>query len=66
MNAEIEILGAYLPWWVVIGVIAYAAAWLTVRGMEHFRLTRFVWHLPLFFLALVVIFYSAFGLALAP
>lgn len=66
MNAEIDIAGIYLPWWLIIGVFAYLAAWLAVRLLEMARLTRFIWHLPLFFLALVVIFYSAFGLALAP
>ncbi|MDD5200831.1 MAG: DUF1656 domain-containing protein [Terrimicrobiaceae bacterium] len=66
LNAEIDFLGTYVPWWLVIGVIAYLAAWLCVRLLEHARLTRHIWHLPLFFLALVVLFYSAVGLALAP
>jgi len=50
----------------VVGVAAYLAAWVFVRTLEHLQLTRFVWHLPLFFLALVLVFYSAIGLAFAP
>lgn len=65
-NAELDLLGVFVPWWLVIGVFAYLAAWFVVRMLERFRLTRHVWHLPLFFLALVVLFYSAIGLALAP
>ncbi len=65
-NAEIDVLGTFVPWWIVIGVFAYLAAWIVVRALEHRRLTRHIWHLPLFFLALVVLFYSAIGLALAP
>lgn len=65
-NAEINVLGTFVPWWLMIGVFAYLAAWLVVRGLERLRLTRHIWHLPLFFLALVVLFYSAIGLALAP
>ncbi len=65
-NAEFEFLGAYIPWWMVIGVIAYLAAWIAVRLLERAHLTRYIWHLPLFFLALVILFYSAIGLAFAP
>lgn len=65
-NAEIDILGMFLPWWLVVGVIAYLAAWLVVSVLERLQLTRHLWHLPLFFLALVILFFSAIGLALAP
>ena len=30
-------------------------AWFIARLMNHFRLTRYVWHPPLFLLALMVI-----------
>ncbi len=65
-NAEIDILGLFLPWWLVIGVLAYLAAWVIVTVLEHVQLTRHIWHMPLFFLALVVLLYSAIGLVLAP
>ena len=66
LNAEVDVLGLFLPWWLVVGVIAYLLAWLVVALLERFQLTRHIWHLPLFFLALVVFLYSAIGLALAP
>ncbi|HEY8900219.1 MAG TPA: DUF1656 domain-containing protein [Chthoniobacterales bacterium] len=65
-NADIEFFGTFVPWWMMIGVFAYLLAWLVVRVLEHAQLTRYIWHLPLFFLALVVLFYSAIGLVLAP
>jgi hypothetical protein len=66
LNADIDVLGLFVPWWLVIGVIAYLAAWFVVRVLEHLQLTRHIWHLPLFFLALVMVIYSAVGLVLAP
>jgi hypothetical protein len=65
-NAEIIVLGVFVPWWLVIGVVAYLAAWFACRQLERMHLTRHIWHLPLFFLALIFIFYSALGLVLAP
>jgi hypothetical protein len=65
-NAQIDVLGMFLPWWLVVAVLAYLAAWIFVMGLERLRLTRHIWHLPLFFLALVVLFFSAIGLFLAP
>jgi hypothetical protein len=66
LNAEIDVMGLYIPWWMVIGVLAYLAAWLCIGLLERAQLTCRVWHLPLFFLALVVLLYSVIGLALAP
>jgi hypothetical protein len=65
-NAEIDVLGMFLPWWLVVAVLAYLTAWVAVMILERLHLTRHIWHLPLFFLALVVFFFSAIGLALAP
>jgi hypothetical protein len=65
-NAEIDVLGMFLPWWLVVAVFAYLAAWGAVMILERLHLTQHIWHLPLFFLALVVFFFSAIGLALAP
>ncbi len=65
-NAEIDVFGLFLPWWLVVAVLAYLTAWGVVTVLERLRLTRHIWHLPLFFLALVVFFFSAIGLALAP
>jgi len=59
-------LGMFLPWWLVVAVLAYLVAWAVVMILERLHLTRHIWHLPLFFLALVVFFFSAIGLVLAP
>lgn len=66
MNAEIDFFGLFVPWWMGIGIVAYLAAWFVVRMLEHVQLTRFIWHLPLFFLALALVFYSVIGLVFAP
>ena len=65
-NAEIDVLGMFLPWWLVLAVLAYLVAWVVVMILERLHLTRHIWHLPLFFLALIVFFFSAIGLDLAP
>jgi hypothetical protein len=41
-------------------------AWLVVAIMEHAALSLYVWHLPLFFLALVVLFSSLIGMVVFP
>ena len=65
-NAAIDVLGMFIPWWLVVGALAYLAAWVVVMVLERLHLTRHIWHLPLFFLALIVLFFSAIGLILAP
>jgi hypothetical protein len=65
-NAAIDFLGTFIPWWLVVGVLAYVSAWLLVIVLERLHLTRHIWHLPLFFVALVVLFFSVIGLILAP
>ena len=65
-NAAIDFLGTFIPWWLVVGVLAYVAAWVVVIVLERLQLTRHIWHLPLFFVALVVLFFSVIGLILAP
>jgi hypothetical protein len=55
-----------LPWGMVIGALGFFVAWLAVGIMERLRLTRFVWNLPLFFLALAVFFGCSIGLLFAP
>jgi len=65
-NAAIDFLGTFIPWWLVVGVLAYVSAWLVVIVLERLQLTRHIWHLPLFFVALVVLFFSVIGLILAP
>jgi len=60
-------LGDFLvPWGMVISVLGFITAWLVMVIMERFGLTRRIWHLPLFFVALALLFGCLIGLALAP
>lgn len=65
-NAAVDVLGMFIPWWLVVGALAYLAAWVVVMVLERLHLTRHIWHLPLLFLALIVLFFSVIGLILAP
>jgi hypothetical protein len=65
--ATIMKLGEVLiPWVVVIGTFGFLAAWLVVAIMERTGFSRYVWHLPLFFLALVVLLSSVLGMLFQP
>ena len=50
----------------MIALLGFLAAWLVVAIMERTGLSRYVWHLPLFFLALVVLFSSVIGMVFLP
>jgi hypothetical protein len=55
-----------VPWTVIIGAMGFLTAWLVVAIMEYTGLSRHVWHLPLFFVGLVVLFSSLIGMAISP
>ena len=55
-----------LPWTVIIGVLGFLAAWITVAIMEHTGMARYFWHLPLLFVALIVLFSALIGIAISP
>jgi Protein of unknown function (DUF1656) len=55
-----------VPWTVIIGATGFLTAWLVVAIMEYTGLSRHVWHLPLFFVGLVVLFSSLIGVAISP
>ena len=55
-----------VPWSVIIGALGFFTAWLVVALMEYTGLSRYVWHLPLFFIGLVVLFSSLSGMAISP
>ena len=55
-----------LPWGMVIGALGFFAAWLLIGLLEQLRLTRYIWNLPLFFIALAVLCGSVLGLIFAP
>jgi len=50
----------------VVSAAGFVAAWLVVLGMEQLRLTRFAGNLPVFFIALAVLFGCVIGLVFSP
>jgi Protein of unknown function (DUF1656) len=48
-NAEFNVGGFLVPSILVVGILGFMASWVITAVMESFRLTRYVWHLPLFF-----------------
>jgi len=65
-NAEFMFGDFLLPWGMVIASLGFLAAWLIVIIMERLGWTRFIWHLPLFFVALSILLGCIFGLVLSP
>ena len=63
---ELQLGEVLIPWVVVVGTFGFLAAWLVVAIMERTGLSRYVWHLPLFFLALVVLLSSVIGVFFQP
>ena len=55
-----------VPWSVIIGTLGFFTAWLVVALMEYTGLSRYVWHLPLFFIGLVVLFSCLIGMVISP
>ena len=50
----------------MVSLFGFLAAWLVIAILEHTGLTRHIWHLPLFFLALVVLLSSIIGFVCFP
>ena len=65
-NAEQQIYDFNTPWSMAIIVLGFLCAWAVNDLLERLGLTRHVWHLPLFFAALAVLFGSLIGLFFAP
>lgn len=65
-NPEVSFGDFLFPWGMIIGVLGFLAAWFVLAFMERRGWTRQVWHLPLFFVALAVLFGCVIGLLLAP
>ena len=63
---EFKLSELLVPWILIIGLLGFLAAWLVAAIMERTGLSRHVWHLPLFFLGLVILFSSVFGLLFLP
>jgi hypothetical protein len=65
-RAEFTFSEVLVPWIVIVGALGFLTAWLVVMIMEHTGLSRYVWHLPLFFVALAVLFSSLIGMVISP
>ena len=65
-QAEIGLGDLLVPWILVMGTIGFLLAWLLVAILEITGLSRYIWHLPLFFVALVVLLASIVGIIFRP
>ena len=63
---EVRVLGLLFPWIFIVSLLGFLGAWLVLAIMEYAGLSRHVWHLPLFFVALVVLFSSLIGFICLP
>jgi hypothetical protein len=63
---EYRLLGLFVPWIFIVSLVGFFTAWIVMVIIERTGLSRQIWHLPLFFLALVVLFTSMFGFLLFP
>lgn len=51
-HPELNVCGFFVPITLVSGVLGFLAAWVLVLSLERLRLTRYIAHLPVFFLGL--------------
>jgi hypothetical protein len=65
-NSEQSLYDFNTPWSMTIVVLGFLSAWLVTNVLENLGVTRHVWHLPLFFAALAMLFGSLIGLFFAP
>ena len=65
-HAEIQLGDLLIPWILVVVAIGFLLAWLVMAILEYTGLSRYVWNLPLFFVALVVLLASLTGILLRP
>ncbi|MEO0794398.1 MAG: DUF1656 domain-containing protein [Verrucomicrobiota bacterium] len=66
LDPEIDVLGFYLPFVLVIVTGGFLLAWAVAWMMDMVGLTRFVWHPPLFLFSLMVACSAGLGLILFP
>jgi uncharacterized membrane protein len=65
-NPELDFLDLLMPWVFGIGIVGFLAAWVVMSILERAGLTRFIWHVPLFFLGLFVLLTSLLGFLFHP
>jgi hypothetical protein len=63
---EFRVFDLLIPWVFVISIFGFLAAWLVMAILERTGLSRHIWHLPLFFLALAVLLSSIIGFVCFP
>jgi hypothetical protein len=63
---ELRFSEVLVPWIMIVGGLGFLVAWLVVAIMEHTGLSRYVWHLPLFFVGLVILLSSLIGMMCSP
>jgi len=63
---ELRFSEVLVPWIMIVGALDFLVAWLVVAIMEHTGLSRYVWHLPLFFVGLVILLSSLIGMMCSP
>jgi Protein of unknown function (DUF1656) len=66
IRPELRFSEVLVPWIMIVGALGFLTSWLVVAIMEHTGLSRYVWHLPLFFVGLVVLFSSLLGMVCFP
>ena len=64
--SEFTIGGVYMPPLLVAGLLGFAAAVLTARALDRFRLSRYFFYPPLVFVALAVIYTVLIGTFVIP
>lgn len=63
---EFSIAGVYFPPLLIAAILAVLAAWVTVRLLNRYRLSRYFYQPPLVFIALVVIYTGLIGTFVVP
>jgi Protein of unknown function (DUF1656) len=63
---EFRVFDLLIPWIFVISFLGFLAAWVIVAVLEHTGLSRYIWHFPLFFLALAILLTSVIGFICFP
>jgi len=64
--SEFTIGGVYMPPLLIAGLLGFAAAVLTARMLDRFRLSRYFFYPPLVFVALAVIYTVLIGTFVIP
>jgi hypothetical protein len=64
--SEFNLGGVYFPPLLIASLLGATLAWLTVRLLNRYRLSRFMFYPPLIFVAIAVIYTALIGTFLIP